>query len=161
MLFWDWHGEIARPSKSKPLFVQPIAFLQTLAMPLSHITTPVQVWPRDLVWRQASTIRFPNPQPKFLKFLSHFQEMRQQMFRNRPNRNQIGISKVSDGSCHSEQQIQFANKKHSGSGCGIGFETFCVTFNHHIITRPKLWTKVPCQSQNSNLSPWKSRLLNI
>ena len=153
MLFWDWHGEGVRPLKSKPLFVQPMTFLQTLAMPLSQKTTPVQFWLRDLLRRQASTLRFPNPQPKIQEFLSHFQELRQQNFRNRPNRNQIGISKVSDGSCDCEQQIQFANKKHSKSGCGIDFKSFCVIFNHHIITKPKLWTKVPCQSQNTKLSP--------
>lgn len=155
MSFQDWHGEIARPSKSKPFYFQGMESLQTLVMPLSHKATPVQLWLRDLLRRQASTLRFPNPQPKILEFLSHFQELRQQMFRNRPNRNQIGISKVSDGSWNCEQQIQFANNKHSKSGSGIGFETFCVIFNHHIITKPKLWTKVPCQSQNSKLSPLK------
>ena len=106
-------------------------------------------------------ITIPEPQPKIQEFLSHFQELRQQNFRNRPNRNQIGISKVSDGSCDCEQQIQFANKKHSKSGCGIDFKSFCVIFNHHIITNPKLWTKVPCQSQNSNSALRKSRFLNI
>ena len=124
-------------------------------MPLSHKITPVQLWPQDLLRRQASTSRFLNPQPKILGFLSHFRELRREIFRNRPNRNQIGISEVSDGSWNCEQHIQFANKKHWKSGSGIGFEAFCVVFNHHIITKPKLWTKVPCQSQNSNLSPQK------
>ena len=146
MSFWDWDGEIARPSKSKSFCVQPIAFLQTLAMPLSHKPTPVQVWNPNLFRRQASTLRFLNPQPKILEFLSHFQELRQQMFRNRPNRNQNGVSKASDGSCHCEKWIWFVSKKHWKSGSGIGFETFCVIFNLWTITKPKLWGKVPSQS---------------
>ena len=68
MSFWDWDSEFARPSKSKSFCVQPIASLQTLAMPLSHKPTPVQVRPWDLLRRQASTLRFLNPQPKLCSF---------------------------------------------------------------------------------------------
>ena len=161
MSFWDLDGEIARLSKSKSFCVQLTASSQTWAMPLSQKSIPVQVWPRDLLNRQASTLRFLNPQPKILEFLSHFQELRQQMFRNRPNRNQIGILKPSDGSCRREQWISCASKKHWKSGSGIGFETFCVIFNHQIFTKPQLWTKFPSKSQNSMPFPWKIRLLNI
>ena len=146
MSFWDWDGEIARPSKSKSFRVQPIASLRTLATPLSHKLTPVQVWNSYLFRRQASTLWFLNPQPKILQFLSHFQELRQQMLRNRPSRNQIGILKTSDGSCRCEQRVWFASNKHWKSGSGIVFETFCVIFNFQIITKPKLWRKVPSQS---------------
>ena len=146
MSFWDWDSEFARPSKSKSFCVQPIASLQTLAMPLSHKPTPVQVRPWDLLRRQASTLRFLKTQPKILQFLSHFQELRQQLLRNRPSCNQIGILKTSDGSCRCEQRVWFASNKHWKSGSGIVFETFCVIFNLQIITKPKLWRKVPSQS---------------
>ena len=96
-----------------------------------------------------------------LAFLRYFQEMRQEIFQNRPNCNQIGISKVSNGSCHFEQLMYFTTKKRSKSGSGIGFETVCNIFIHHIITQLNLWTKVPYQSPHCKLSPWKSRFLNI
>ena len=141
--------------------MQLVTFSQTLVMPLSHLFTPVQPWPRDLLRRQVSTTRFPNPQPKITGFLCHFQELRQQIHQNRPNCNQIGSIKVSDGSCHCEPQKCFPNKKHSKSVSGIGFERFYVIFNHEMITKLKLWTKVPSQSPHCKPPPLKSRLLYI
>ena len=118
-------------------------------------------WTKRFVSPKSSKTWFPNPQPKILAILSPFEDFRQQFHQNRPFRNQIRISKVSNGSCHFEQHMYFANKKHSKSGSGIGFETFCVIFKHHIMTKLMLWPKVWCQSPHCKHLPKKSRLLNI
>ena len=83
-------------------------------------------------------ITIPKKIPQILAFLTHFQELRQQIFQNRPNCNQIGISNVSDGCCHCEHHMSFTSKKYSLSGSGIGFETVCIIFRDYIIRQRNL-----------------------